>query len=286
LRRAFQLAEETYWVWRETRVIRLGAGIAYYGVVAAVPTVTIIAALTARFISLADLEQVLTHLLAPAFGAQAERIANALLMPMRGFDPSSLGLVGLGGLLFAATVLIVALQDAFDTIWQAPVQVGIWRSILRRAAALGVVVAAAIALLVSFAIQAAVDAVATWLPGVEQFERFLGDVASFAALVVGIVLLFRFLPTVGVPWRAAIVAGIVTSPFVVVGTWAIGVYLQHVATRSASGVAGAVMLVLVWFYYEAQIVLAGVTFTRVLALRLWPSNGPAGSGGDSALAGA
>jgi membrane protein len=46
----------------------------------------------------------------------------------------------------------------------------------------------------------------------------------------------------------------------------IGIYLRNFGASSVTGAAGAVALVLVWMYYEAQIVLAGAEFTRVLAI--------------------
>jgi len=80
------------------------------------------------------------------------------------------------------------------------------------------------------------------------------------------VLLFRYLPDSRVPWRAAVIGGAVTTLLVVLGTTVIGFYLRHFGATSVPGAAGGVALVLLWMYYEAQIVLVGAEFTRVVAL--------------------
>ena len=53
--------------------------------------------------------------------------------------------------------------------------------------------------------------------------------------------------------------------FLVVGTALIGLYLRTVGASSVGGVASTPVAILVWIYYEAQILLAGVQLSRVLA---------------------
>lgn len=67
------------------------------------------------------------------------------------------------------------------------------------------------------------------------------------------------------PWRAALIGAAVTAAFVAVGTWALGEYIERIGDSSLAGAAGATVLVAVWIYYTAQILLAGAVMTRVLA---------------------
>ena len=62
-------------------------------------------------------------------------------------------------------------------------------------------------------------------------------------------------------------AAVATSGLLVVGTALIGWYLRTVGASSVGGVASTPIAILVWIYYEAQILLAGVHFGRVLAER-------------------
>ena len=80
------------------------------------------------------------------------------------------------------------------------------------------------------------------------------------------VLLFRYLPDTRAPWSAALIGGATTTLLVAVGTSAIGFYLRHFGGSSVTGATGGVVLLLLWIYYEAQIILVGAEFTRVVAL--------------------
>jgi len=54
------------------------------------------------------------------------------------------------------------------------------------------------------------------------------------------------------------------------GQIAIGLYLGQSAIGSAYGAAGALVVLLLWLYYSAQVFLLGAEFTHVYANRHAP----------------
>ena len=80
-------------------------------------------------------------------------------------------------------------------------------------------------------------------------------------------MLLRVLTDVRVPWRSVLPGAAVTALGVAIVTVAIGAYLRRYAASSLLGATGSVFLLLIWIYYEAQIILAGAEFTRTLARR-------------------
>lgn len=52
-----------------------------------------------------------------------------------------------------------------------------------------------------------------------------------------------------------------------IGKFALGLYLGNIAIASAYGAAGSLVVILVWVYYSAQILLLGAEFTQVYARR-------------------
>jgi membrane protein len=78
-----------------------------------------------------------------------------------------------------------------------------------------------------------------------------------------------------------IVAATITTVMLILGTVAIGWYLRRFGGASLGGAFGAVLLALTWVYYEAQILLAGVQLTKVLANR-GPRSAPEPSDTDTA----
>jgi membrane protein len=266
-----EVVVETYQQWRNHRTIRLGAGIAYYGLFALVPLLAVGLALAGLVVSKSDVQSYLADSLSTLLGVDADAVATALSEVLDGTGTlTGLGIVGAASLVLTASLLVVALQDGFNTIWERPVRSGLRQSILRRLVAFAVVAGAGAVIVVSFAINAVSGILATLVPDVpilESLQELFGLAASWALGISVIVLLFRFLTDVRVPWRQAVIGGAVTAVMVAIGTVLVGAYLRRYAASSLVGVTGSVFLTLLWIYYEAQIVLVGAEFTRVLTLR-------------------
>ena len=62
-------------------------------------------------------------------------------------------------------------------------------------------------------------------------------------------------------------SAVATSLLMVVGARLIALYLTNFGGSSLGGAFGAVLLLLSWVYYEAQILLGGVQLVKVLTLR-------------------
>jgi membrane protein len=193
-----------------------------------------------------------------------------------------LGVVGAVSLLLTATLVVVALQDALDTIWERPVRSGIRRTVVRRVVAFVVVAASGAVLVVAFAVNSVTALLERFVPDA-PVVRSLGEVVGAAVTwtlgIAVLALLFRYLTETRVPWRTVLVGAAVTAVLVALGTMAIGAYLRRYASTSLLGATSGVFLILIWIYYEAQIILAGAELTRALTLAR------AGSVGDDRQAG-
>ena len=75
-------------------------------------------------------------------------------------------------------------------------------------------------------------------------------------------LIYRVLPDVDLSWRDVWLGAVVTAALFTVGKSLIGLYLGTSGVASAYGAAGSVLVLLIWVYYSAQIVLLGAEFTR------------------------
>lgn len=61
-----------------------------------------------------------------------------------------------------------------------------------------------------------------------------------------------------------LVTSTIVSVMLVVGTWALGLYFDRFGSTTVAGVAGGLLIVLVWLYYEAQILIAGAELLKTL----------------------
>jgi membrane protein len=86
---------------------------------------------------------------------------------------------------------------------------------------------------------------------------------SFVILTALFALLFRVLPDAAVTWRDVWLGSVITATLFSVGKFVIGLYLGNSGIASSYGAAGSLVVILVWIYYSAQILLFGAEFTRL-----------------------
>lgn len=77
--------------------------------------------------------------------------------------------------------------------------------------------------------------------------------------------IFKYLHDGIVRWKVAITGGIVTGIFLYLGQLLIKYYLANYFFASEGGVAGTLLVILVWVYYSSQILFLGAKFSYVYA---------------------
>jgi membrane protein len=266
------VVSETYSVWREDRTLRLGAGLAYYALFTIVPLLALTAALAEWAFGSADMEAYFADMLSGLGPIDAEDVSLAVTAELSERSvQSSLGIVGLASLLFASSLVFLALVDAVNVIWNVPVRTGIWQSVRRRLISFLMVLATGGVLVAGVAVAAVTGAAEAIVPGsvsiLESLSTAISAVASWGALVVAVAMLFRYIGPVRVSWALALAAAATTSAFLYIGTIAIGWYLRELGASSITGAFGAVLVALSFVYYESQILLVGAQLVKVLTLR-------------------
>lgn len=150
---------------------------------------------------------------------------------------------------------------------------GFRSSLRRRLISFLILLGAATTLVLSLAVQALSSVFDRFLPhsvwGLDLLSDVLSMSMGWAVLAGALALLFRYLPSVDVGWKGPLIGSLVTSAFLVVGTTLIGIYLRTVGASSLGGVASTPIMILLWIYYEAQILLAGVHLSQTLSRDLF-----------------
>lgn len=184
----------------------------------------------------------------------------------------SLGVFGAVSLLLTASLVFVALQDAFDTIWEIPVQRGTWSSLRRRLVAFAVVMLAGALLVASFAVISISNLIRNLLPGddavIGVVADTLGTATTWLLLAAVIVLLLHFLTAERLRWQVSMLGGLATALILSIGNRLFVEYIQRFGSSSLVGATGTILVGIVWLYAIAQVVLAGAELTRTLQRRL------------------
>jgi membrane protein len=75
--------------------------------------------------------------------------------------------------------------------------------------------------------------------------------------------IYKFLPDVIVRWKNLWIGSIITAFLFTIGKFLIGLYLGNSSIGSTYGAAGSIVVILIWVFYSAQILLIGAEFTQV-----------------------
>ena len=265
---------ETGEVFLGDRALRLGAGLAYYGVITAVPLLVLMVGLAGLIVGDEARTGELAKSLTEVFGADISQfIQDAIVSLDVAGSFADLTIFGIAALLFTASVLFVAWKDSMNVIWHVEYRGGVRDTLMKRLYAFAVVgglAALLITILLAEMLLAMIDGLISDDPVIDTALRLVG---SAVPLVLGTLLLgaiFRFGPDVDVSWRDIWPGTLLIMGLLLVVSWGYGVYLDTFGSSSASAVASSAMLFIVLIYLVAQIAMFGAEFIKVLAARRHP----------------
>ena len=178
--------------------------------------------------------------------------------------------LGFGALLVTASGVFGEMQTGLNRIWRAePRTSTVTRLVRARAVSLGLVAALGFLLRVSLAACAAITAFSHMLqhvlPDIDLLIRAVNFLVSLALISALFAAIYKVLPDVPTTWHDVGVGAVATAFLFTVGKTVIGLYIGSSQVTSSYGAAGALVIVLLWVYYSAQIFLLGAEFTRAWA---------------------
>lgn len=180
------------------------------------------------------------------------------------------GIVGVLLLLVAALGVVVQLKDALNIIWETkePESAGVWWYLRTYLISFAGILGLGFLLAVSLVVSTVLSAFSSWFGGGESlFWQAINFLVSVAVLAVLFAMLFKWFPDADVRWDSAIKGGVATSLLFNIGKLAISWYIGSQGLESTYGAAASIVVLLIWVYYSAQILLFGAEVTHVLGDR-------------------
>jgi membrane protein len=260
--------------FQSDNVPRLGAALAYYTLFAIAPVLLVATAIAGFVFGPEAVRGEIVGQLDNLIGREGALTVQSLLEGASRRKSGQLATI-IGGVTFALAVsgAFLELQSALNTIWRVKPKPGskIKEFLTHRIRSFGLVVSIGFLLMVSLAVSAALAGFGAWLarraPGLGSLLNAINLVVSIGVTAILFALLYRILPDVRLRWRDVAVGALTTAILFTIGKQLIGLYIGRTATTSTFGAAGAVIVLMVWVYYSAQIVLLGAEFTRVYTER-------------------
>ena len=259
--------------WMKHKDARLGAALAYYSIFSLGPIVMIAITIAGMFFGEEIVRSQVGESIKGLMGDAGAQAVNTMLMGAnseseKGIVPT---LIGVGALIFAAVGVVVQLKDALNTVWEVEdtEASGILNFIKTYILSIAAVIAVGFLLLVSLLLTAAISAMGKHFSHIapEALMQPIGFLGSFLIIALLFAMMFKWLPDADVSWRDVWPGAILTALLFEAGKFLIGLYIGKQGLESTFGAAASLVVVLIWVYFSAQIVLMGAEFTRASALR-------------------
>jgi membrane protein len=263
------LCKKAVYSWLGDRAPTMGAAIAYYTVFSLAPMLVMVIAVAGLAFGQKAAEGALFGELAELVGAESAGAVQAMLKSASSTRSGIIATaVGIGTLLIAATAVFGELQSALNVIWKAPASgsLGVWYLLKSRLLSLSVILVIGFLLLVSLVISTALAVLSDYLdrllPGLAIILHIVHPTFSFAFTTVLFGMIFKILPDSTVEWKDVWLGAAVAALLFTAGKHLISLYIGSSNMASTYGAAGALIIVLVWVYYSAQILLLGAEFAK------------------------
>ncbi|HSK39436.1 MAG TPA: YihY/virulence factor BrkB family protein [Arenibaculum sp.] len=255
--------------WMDDRAMSMGAAIAFYTIFSLAPTLLLVIGVAGLVFGEEAARGALFGELEELVGPESAVAMQAMVAEAGRFGRgATAALIGIAALLIGATTVFAELKDALNRIWRIeppPISSVEWL-VRTRVAGLSLIVSIGFLLLVSLVVSTLLTAFGDWLaavaPGYDILLRVINMAVSIGVVTALFAMIFRFLPDARLPWRDVALGAFVTAVLFTIGKYLIGLYIGTAGIASGYGAAGTFVVILIWVYYSAQIVLFGAEIIK------------------------
>jgi membrane protein len=277
LRKAWALIRDTVEGFVADEAMTRGAAIACYTMFSIAPLLVVATAIAGLAFGEEAVRSAVAEQLRALVGREGAEAVQAMVRGVGegggagGQDSGGVpAMVSVAVLLVTASGVFAELQGALNAVWKTqPKAVTVSYLLRARLLSIGLVAATGFLLLVSLLVSAALAALWAWvggmLPAAAALLGAVGFLVSFALTAALFAAIDKVLPDRRLAWRDVIVGVVGTALLFNVGKALIGWYIGGSGMAKSYGAAGALVVVVLWVYYSAQIFLLGAEFARAWA---------------------
>lgn len=267
----YQYVAQVVSIWNNANAPTMGAAMAFYTIFAIAPLFIFVLALAGLLFgheaAQSELFEQITGLIGKNGADAMHSILNAANRSKAGLFATVIGLITL---FIGASGVFLQLQQSLNAIWNVrPKTSGVRSFVMHRLLSFAALVAIGFLLLVSLIISAGLHAAGKWLNGIMPSHEIIwwivDLIVSIGIITLLFAMIFKILPDVVITWHDVWIGSFVTALLFTAGKFLLGAYLGRTSLSSAYGAAGSFVIVLLWVYYSAQILLLGAASVQVYA---------------------
>jgi membrane protein len=259
--------------WQTHRLSFQAAGLAFYLALSLAPVLIILTEVGSLFVGRSTAERDILGPLRQLIGAHAAGAIRGLAVGLSRRPSTALPyIVSIILLLFGAAGVFEQLKQTLDEIWGVKPRDGDGILFMLRRRSVSVVLVAGSVLLVAVLV-----AVTTFIAEANyagsgfapaRWSLYATNLLiSLAATTLLFGVTFKVLPDTTIRWTDVWVGATITALLFIAGQFVIGFIMARSGLETEYGRATAMVVILVWLYYSAQVYLFGATITGAYATR-------------------
>ncbi|MBJ3761750.1 YihY/virulence factor BrkB family protein [Maribius pontilimi] len=246
----------------------IGAGVAFFGLLALFPGIGALMAVSGLLVE-PDVIVGQMETLATVLPEAAAEIILGQARAVTGGNSQGLGLAALAGLtltFYSASKAMQGLMDGLNLVHDTTDNRGmIGRTLTKMGLTLGLI----LGVLLCVAVAALVPIVLSWLPFARQTEMLVMVLRWPALLVIaacGIALTYRVAPSHDFAgWKMIFPGAALACVLWIVGSLGFAIYVRYFGSYNETfGAIGGTIILLVWMWLSACIVLLGAVLSKIL----------------------
>jgi membrane protein len=266
------IMSNTFLRFTEHEIFTRSAALSYYSSLAMAPLLLLFIAILG-LLNLNMQDQLILEI-SQIFGDQAAKLLSNILISANSKQEFATlsGALGIGFLLFSASIIFTQLQDTLNIIFNSTqeivtdqtfkekIQLFMTQRLLSFGMVFTFIFIVTISMIASTIISFAFKDSPLWLIKPAQF------VINLIVFQLLFMMIIKILPNKKISYKRSAIAGAIISILFVLGKSVIGLYIGNTAVGSAYGAAGSLAIMLVWFYYSALIIYFGAELSYSLVL--------------------
>ncbi len=269
-RQAFVVVRLTTRRFSDHEGMHLAAGVAFYVLLSIFPAAVVLVSLFSFFYEPQEITSWLVDRFGEETSVQADFLERTVESAAAVRGPA--GILGLAGLVLSSTLAFAAIMRSINRAWGL-IGTGTRTFIRRKMWEFALLAGTALILLLFYAGTNLLDLVRQIpFPGTEYhlatdsvfWAIFLGFF-SFAAMAAILMLLYKFVPTTEVRWRHVLLPSVLVAAAFRVANELLALFVGSLGYYDAVyGSVASVVVLLVWVYISANILIVGAAMSAVL----------------------
>ena len=256
--------------WEENRLTMMSAALAFYSILSLAPLIIIGITFSNLVLGHGDGAVVILLYAKKLFGNYAVKVIEIILSwELPGATSLGTAIVGIFVIFFGASRLLSMMQNTLNSIWSAHIKTGLLHHVVKREfRSLVIILSAGTVFVIFLILETMVSALTISIVQEGIFWWIFQHIIGFLSqtiLIFGIfAIVNKALPHIKIRWKYVIPGSLLSALLFVLGNKFLAWYLGRNMLASIYGAASAIVLLLLWAYYVAQIFLLGAEVNKIL----------------------